>query len=210
VNSQVAIKWARQVPSVHQRARRLADVARFARDMHAEDARHELPPAVFGSEKRPRPAPYILSDGQICQIIQLAAGITPDGLVIRCSKYRKVDWLRCMRRLEPGSNAICSTGDPTHLSTITYLSRGNQERLTAERRASVNTCDSYAYAFRLLLEYASKQLKVAPSRLELEQVDAPLVVGFLNHLEKTRSNGASSRNVARTTREIAEKLGSQG
>src|SRR5215470_19246393 len=70
-----------------------------------------------------------------------------------------------------------------------------QERLTLERRASVHTCDSYAYAFQLLLSYASKYLKVVPSRLEWEQIDAPLVVSFLNHLETTRSNGASSRNV---------------
>jgi integrase/recombinase XerD len=70
-----------------------------------------------------------------------------------------------------------------------------QERLTLERRASVHTCDSYAYAFQLLLNYASKRLKVAPSRLELKQIDAPLVVSFLNYLETTRSNGPSSRNV---------------
>lgn len=70
-----------------------------------------------------------------------------------------------------------------------------QERLTLERRASAHTCDSYAYAFRLLLSYASKRLKVAPSRLELEQIDAPFVVGFLNDLETARSNRASSRNV---------------
>jgi integrase/recombinase XerD len=70
-----------------------------------------------------------------------------------------------------------------------------QQRLTLERGASLNTCDSYAYAFKLLLDYASEKLKVAPSRLELEQIDAPLVVGFLNYLETTRANGASSRNV---------------
>jgi integrase/recombinase XerD len=70
-----------------------------------------------------------------------------------------------------------------------------QERLTLERRASVHTCDSYAYAFKLLLNYASKRLKVAPSRLELKQIDAPLVISFLNYLETTRSNGPSSRNV---------------
>jgi len=70
-----------------------------------------------------------------------------------------------------------------------------QERLTLESSASVNTCDSYAYAFKLLLNYTSQQLKVAPSRLELEQIDASLVTGFLNDLEKTRGNGASSRNV---------------
>jgi integrase/recombinase XerD len=76
-----------------------------------------------------------------------------------------------------------------------HVSAFFRERLTLERRASANTCDSYAYAFKLLLEYASKRLKVVPSRLELEQIDAPLIVGFLNDLEKTRSNRPSSRNV---------------
>jgi integrase/recombinase XerD len=70
-----------------------------------------------------------------------------------------------------------------------------QERLTLERHASAHTCDSYAYAFKLLLDYASKRLKVTPSRLELEQINAAMVVGFLSHLEKKRSNGASSSNV---------------
>ena len=76
-----------------------------------------------------------------------------------------------------------------------HLSAFFQERLTLERRVSVNTCDSYAYAFKLLLNYASKRLKIVPSRLELEQIDASLVVGFLNDLQTTRSNAASSRNI---------------
>lgn len=70
-----------------------------------------------------------------------------------------------------------------------------QERLTLERNASANTCDSYAYAFKLLLNYASQQLKVTPSRLEFEQIDARLVVNFLNDLEITRANSSNSRNV---------------
>lgn len=69
------------------------------------------------------------------------------------------------------------------------------ERLTLERRVSVNTCDSYAYAFKMLLEFASDRLRVAPSKMALEQIDAPLVLSFLRHLETTRANGASSRNV---------------
>lgn len=69
-----------------------------------------------------------------------------------------------------------------------------EERLAVERHASVNTSDSYAYAFKLLLDYASKRLKAAPSRLELEQIDAPLVAAFLKDLELVRRNGASSRN----------------
>ena len=70
-----------------------------------------------------------------------------------------------------------------------------QQRLPIERRASPNTCDSYAHAFRLLFEYASVCLKLPPSQLQLEQLDAPLIVNFLNHLETSRGNGAGSRNI---------------
>jgi integrase/recombinase XerD len=70
-----------------------------------------------------------------------------------------------------------------------------QQRLPVERRASPHTSESYAYAFKLLLEYASERLRVPPSALHLEQIDAPLVVAFLNHLEATRANRPSSRNV---------------
>jgi len=76
-----------------------------------------------------------------------------------------------------------------------HLTAFFQERLPVERRASSHTSDSYAYAFKLLLQYASDRLKVAPSQLQLEQLDAPLIVSFLNHLETARANGPSSRNV---------------
>jgi integrase/recombinase XerD len=76
-----------------------------------------------------------------------------------------------------------------------HLTAFFQQRLPLERRASSHTSDSYAYAFRLLLEYASGQLHVPPSALHVEQIDAPLVVAFLNHLETARANRPSSRNV---------------
>jgi integrase/recombinase XerD len=76
-----------------------------------------------------------------------------------------------------------------------HLTAFFEHRLPIERGASENTRDSYAYAFQLLLTFASKRLKVAPSQLALEQIDAPLVVDFLNDLETTRGNGPSSRNI---------------
>src|SRR5262249_43375344 len=70
-----------------------------------------------------------------------------------------------------------------------------QQRLPIERGASGNTCDSYAYTFKLLFEYASDCLKITPAQLHLEDIDANLVVQFLNHLETIRRNGPGSRNV---------------
>jgi len=76
-----------------------------------------------------------------------------------------------------------------------HVSTFFQERLILERQVSINTRESYAYAFKLLLGYASQRVNVAPSQLELEQIDARLVTDFLNDLETSRSNVASSRNV---------------
>jgi site-specific recombinase XerD len=73
-----------------------------------------------------------------------------------------------------------------------------RERLTIERRASPHTCDTYAYAFQLLFEFASQRLGVAPSDLQLEQIDATLVMAFLEHIQEQRGNGGRTRNARLT------------
>jgi len=70
-----------------------------------------------------------------------------------------------------------------------------RQRLEVERAASPNTRDTYAYAFQLLFDFASKKLGVRPSSLQLEQIDAPLVLEFLEHLQKSRGNSAQTLNV---------------
>ena len=63
-----------------------------------------------------------------------------------------------------------------------------RERLPIEQAASPHTCSNYAYTFMLLFDFASKQLKISPSSLHLEHIDAPLVLDFLEYLESTRAN----------------------
>jgi integrase len=89
----------------------------------------------------------------------------------------------------PLAEAKTSTPIAPHLTAFF------EQRLPIERGASENTRDSYAYAFQLLLTFASERLKLTPSQLTVEQIDAPLVLDFLNDLETTRGNGASSRNI---------------
>lgn len=69
-----------------------------------------------------------------------------------------------------------------------------RERLPLQRGASEHTCDSYAYAFQLLFEFAGERLRVTPSALCLEQIDASLVMDFLQYLETERHNSPRTRN----------------
>jgi integrase/recombinase XerD len=70
-----------------------------------------------------------------------------------------------------------------------------RETLSHHRGASQHTCDSYAYSFQLLFEFAAGRLKITPSSLALEQLDSGLVSAFLEYLEDTRHNAPETRNV---------------
>ena len=70
-----------------------------------------------------------------------------------------------------------------------------RERLPIQRGASPHTCESYAYTYQLLFEFASQRFKVTPSQLWLEQIDAPLVMDFLAYIESQRGNGPRTRNI---------------
>lgn len=75
-----------------------------------------------------------------------------------------------------------------------HLAAFLREHLPHERRASLHTCATYAYSFQLLVCFAARQLKVKPCQLELEQLDASLVLDFLKHIEIERHNSARTRN----------------
>lgn len=70
-----------------------------------------------------------------------------------------------------------------------------QKHMATDRGASSNTCDSYAYAFQLLFEFAAERLGKEPSSLFFEEIDADLIVDFLRHLEDSRGNSPASRNI---------------
>ena len=70
-----------------------------------------------------------------------------------------------------------------------------RETLSSHRGASQHTCDSYAFSFQLLFLFAAERLKVTPSSLTLEQLDAGLIAAFLEHLEEQRKNAPETRNV---------------
>jgi site-specific recombinase XerD len=79
-------------------------------------------------------------------------------------------------------------------SLAPHLSGFLREHLPKERRASQHTCEAYAQSFQLLLGFAANRLKIKPSKIEIERLDAPLILAFLEHLEKKRGNSVRTRN----------------
>jgi site-specific recombinase XerD len=68
------------------------------------------------------------------------------------------------------------------------------DRLLRQRKASPHTIAGYRDSFRLLLKFAKEQLHKSPSQLWIEDLDAPFIGLFLDHLESTRKNSARTRN----------------
>jgi integrase/recombinase XerD len=68
------------------------------------------------------------------------------------------------------------------------------DRLVRQRQVSPNTLAAYRDTLRLLLVFASAQKRKEPSKLEFNDLDAPLVGAFLDHLEQQRENGVRTRN----------------
>jgi site-specific recombinase XerD len=84
------------------------------------------------------------------------------------------------------------------LSFGAVLERFFTQRLMQQRQASAHTIASYRDSFRLLLQFAHKRLRKAPSALALDDIDAPLVMAFLDELERVRGITARTRNLRLT------------
>jgi len=69
------------------------------------------------------------------------------------------------------------------------------QRLMHERAASPRTIENYRDAFRLLIAFAQRCLKKPPTKLAVQDLDAPFILRFLDYLESERGNSPRSRNV---------------
>ena len=87
---------------------------------------------------------------------------------------------------------------PPQISFPALLQSFFQQRLVAQRGASAQTIASYRDTFELLLRYAEQATRRSPSALVLGDLDAPLVLTFLDHLELQRGNSARTRNLRLT------------
>jgi site-specific recombinase XerD len=69
--------------------------------------------------------------------------------------------------------------------------------LPHQRGASAHTTRAYRDTLKLLFEFAAKHHGRVVASLTLDDLDAELIAGFLDHLETDRSNSAATRNCRR-------------
>jgi integrase/recombinase XerD len=72
------------------------------------------------------------------------------------------------------------------------------ERLVTQRQASLHTVAAYRDGLRLLVVFASARCGKQPHRLDFEDLDAPCIGAFLEHIERERAASVRTRNARLT------------
>lgn len=68
------------------------------------------------------------------------------------------------------------------------------DRLIRQRHASPHTVAAYRDSLRLLVRFSAERLGTEPSKLDIGDLDAPLISAFLDHREHDRGNSIRTRN----------------
>jgi site-specific recombinase XerD len=84
------------------------------------------------------------------------------------------------------------------ISLAAMLERFFTQRLMQQRQASPHTISSYRDTFRQFLKFTEQRLHKTPSGLDFQEIDAPLIMAFLDHLEKQQGVSIRSRNLRLT------------
>ena len=68
------------------------------------------------------------------------------------------------------------------------------DRLIRQRRASPHTITAYRNTLRMLIVFTAQRTGKPAHRLDISDLDAPLIAAFLDHLEHDRANSVRTRN----------------
>ena len=99
---------------------------------------------------------------------------------------QRLDTHLAAHRQPPGRDTV-NTLAPTLQTFFT-------DRLVRQRQVSDHTIAAYRDAIRLLLVFAAERTGKPPSRLDIADLDAPLIGAFLDHLQHARGNSVRTRN----------------
>ena len=100
VRGTTVVDWAAQASTDAERKRRYQCVLRFARFIHAEEPRHEIPPTHVFYGRIHRPTPYLFTDNELHRLICAAGRLGPPGS-LRPNTYKTLFTLLAVTGLRP-------------------------------------------------------------------------------------------------------------
>jgi hypothetical protein len=178
IRADFAMDWVMEDSSIGKPYRdehRLLAVRAFLLQVRTFEGLTGVPQIQF-CKRFKRRTPYIFSDQEIQKIME--------------AEVRKQTPFRAV--------TVRTINRPPMILAGPLLQRYFTDYLIAQRRLSPQTLASYRDTFRLLLQFVQSELKIEPSRLAVDQLDAEIILRFLDSLELQRKNAVVSRNLRLT------------
>jgi integrase len=145
VRAATVLEWAGKGPTAGTRHGRLEVVRRFARLMHAEDPRHEIPPpGVFGRQA-PRRTPYIYTPTEIRALLQAASALGPRRS-LRPKMYTTMLGLIAATGLRISEAIGLRLGDLTTAGIVVRETKFRKSRLVPLHPTTRRALDAYLKA----------------------------------------------------------------
>ena len=162
IRSDIVLAWAAIASSRPRRARRLHVVHNFALWVHAEDNRHQVPPAdVFGPVSRDRHTPTLISIADIRKLLSAALAIAP-GETINPFTWHYLFGLIATTGLRVSEAVNLTLGDVTADGLVISETKFRKSRLVVIHSTTRDALDRYL-TFRLRLPTRSRHLFVLRS-----------------------------------------------
>jgi integrase len=145
VRAVTALEWAGRGPTAGTRHGRLEVVRRFARLIHAEDPRHEVPPpGVFGRQAQRR-TPYIYTDKELRALLKAASELGPRGS-LRPKMYTTMLGLIAATGLRISEAIRLRLGDITTAGVVVRHTKFRKSRLLPLHPTTRGALDGYLKA----------------------------------------------------------------
>ena len=177
LTTETALTWATWPAGadVIWTSRRLAEVRIFARHLHVIDPAHQVPPADLLPARTRRATPYLYVPQEISDLMKATTILR--GLHLQAT-YRTLIGLLAATGMRVGEAIGLDHEDFDAAGGILTVRNGKSGK---SRELP-------------LLVFASERKGREPCKLEIDDLDAPLIGTFLDHLESHRKNGARTRN----------------
>ena len=142
VQATSAIDWAAQAGTEVERHRRYQCLLQFARFMHIEEPRHEIPPEHVFCGYRPRPTPYLFTDDELHRLIRAAGQLGPPGS-LRPHTYQTLFTLLAVTGLRPAEAYALRYDDITHDGLTIRETKFRKSRLVPIHDSTRNALARY-------------------------------------------------------------------